>query len=155
MTSSETSDETRSQLAGDPLLLQLRDDARDGLEVRVLVENDKLQPHRRGNDQIVRDGESLMLALRRQLTPDRADDRPHVIGYRHPWVRAADFVLYLGVALGIGDGERLNQHRLADREQSPLDEIVPTSVHLSADDPYQRARIDEIVHWSSSASRSK
>ena len=46
MTSSETSKQTQSQLAGDPFLLQLGHDARNRLEVRVGVQHQEFQPDR-------------------------------------------------------------------------------------------------------------
>ncbi len=89
MISSLTSDETRSHLAGDPLLLQLRHDPCDGLEVRVYVEHDELQPNGGSHHEVVGDGEPLVLAVLREFAANGGDNTPDILNDGYPRISIA------------------------------------------------------------------
>src|SRR5690242_21650063 len=66
----------QSQLLAEPLLAQLRDDPGHRLEVGILVQDDELELDSGRHDQMIADGQALVLAVLRQITLDRGDDRP-------------------------------------------------------------------------------
>src|ERR1022692_2509940 len=96
-----------------------------------------------------------MAAALGQAGAYQANGFPRAIWHRHPQVCAEEIGQDPLVFGGSRYRQRLGNHRLADRHQAAGHVAVPNLINLAAENPDQRAGVDQVLHSSSSSRRSK
>src|SRR5713226_1046354 len=85
----------------------------------------------------------------------QANGFPCAIRHRHPQVGADEVSEDPLIFGGPRYRQRLGDHRLADSHQAAGDLVMPGLIHLVTENADQRARVDQVLHSSSSSRRSK